>query len=70
VGGIRRHGYPDPDYLRNCNDELDGLSVPAAQELDDHGILVSTNDHGIPVLTNDHGIVLPIEAEGLSTEAK
>eukprot|EP00578_Thalassiosira_sp_NH16_P011193 CAMPEP_0181108426 /NCGR_PEP_ID=MMETSP1071-20121207/17624_1 /TAXON_ID=35127 /ORGANISM="Thalassiosira sp., Strain NH16" /LENGTH=744 /DNA_ID=CAMNT_0023192029 /DNA_START=36 /DNA_END=2270 /DNA_ORIENTATION=- len=36
-GGVRSHGYPDPDYFRNCNSELDGLSVPPAPLLDDNG---------------------------------
>ena len=32
-GGIARHGYPDPSYFANCNDELDMLSVPPANLL-------------------------------------
>ena len=24
------HGYPDPSYFYNCNDELDSLGVPSA----------------------------------------
>mmetsp|Transcript_29909 Transcript_29909/g.63431 ORF Transcript_29909/g.63431 Transcript_29909/m.63431 type:complete len:409 (+) Transcript_29909:112-1338(+) len=36
-GGTRAHGYPDPDYFHNCNGELDGISVPHAQSLDDDG---------------------------------
>mmetsp|Transcript_12094 Transcript_12094/g.25764 ORF Transcript_12094/g.25764 Transcript_12094/m.25764 type:complete len:598 (-) Transcript_12094:420-2213(-) len=36
-GGTRAYGYPDPNYFENCNGELDGLGVPSAQELHDHG---------------------------------
>ena len=31
------HGYPDPNYFRNCNVELDMLGVPSARELDNDG---------------------------------
>jgi len=27
------HGFPDPNYLTNCNRELDDANVPAADEL-------------------------------------
>lgn len=36
-GGVQRHGYPDADYLNNCNCELDGLGVPPSSCLDDKG---------------------------------
>ncbi|VEU41516.1 unnamed protein product [Pseudo-nitzschia multistriata] len=26
------HGYPDPQYLRNCNDSLDALHVPKGED--------------------------------------
>ena len=26
-GGIQAHEFPDPDYFKNCNAELDGLGV-------------------------------------------
>lgn len=32
-GGTRRHGYPDVSYFMNCNEELDGLGVPPADDL-------------------------------------
>lgn len=31
-GGIRAHGFPDPNYFDNCNDALDALHVPSAVE--------------------------------------
>jgi len=27
------HGYPDPSYIGNCNEELDNAGVPKANEL-------------------------------------
>ena len=36
-GGVRAHGFPDPDYFDNCHGELDGLGVPSAKELNDDG---------------------------------
>ncbi|KAL7438500.1 hypothetical protein ACHAXM_006273 [Skeletonema potamos] len=36
-GGIQAHGFPDPDYFKNCNAELDGLGVPPAHSLGDDG---------------------------------
>ncbi|GFH49951.1 hypothetical protein CTEN210_06427 [Chaetoceros tenuissimus] len=32
-GGTAKHGYPDPSYFFNCNDELDRLGVPPADDL-------------------------------------
>ncbi|GFH49952.1 hypothetical protein CTEN210_06428 [Chaetoceros tenuissimus] len=32
-GGTGRHGYPDVSYFLNCNEELDGLGVPPADDL-------------------------------------
>ncbi|GFH49953.1 hypothetical protein CTEN210_06429 [Chaetoceros tenuissimus] len=32
-GGTGRHGYPDVSYFLNCNEELDGLGVPPANDL-------------------------------------
>jgi len=32
-GGIKSHGFPDPNYFINCNKELDGLNVPSANDL-------------------------------------
>jgi deltex-like protein len=29
-GGV--HGFPDPNYMKNCNDSLDALHVPAAED--------------------------------------
>lgn len=26
------HGYPDPDFVRRCDDELDALNIPKAEE--------------------------------------
>ena len=26
------HGFPDPNYMKNCNDSLDALHVPAAED--------------------------------------
>ena len=31
-GGV--HGFPDPSYFENCNEELDALGVPKAADLD------------------------------------
>jgi hypothetical protein len=36
-GGIRSHGFPDPNYFTNCNKELDTLNVPPANLLDNFG---------------------------------
>ena len=36
-GGMQRHGFPDPNYFVNCNEELDGVGVPAAHLLRDDG---------------------------------
>ena len=36
-GGTKSHGYPDPYYIQNCNEDLDALSVPSASLLDDNG---------------------------------
>ena len=33
-GGVAKHGYPDPGYFVNCNQELDSLGVPAAEVID------------------------------------
>ncbi|GFH49961.1 hypothetical protein CTEN210_06437 [Chaetoceros tenuissimus] len=32
-GGTFGHGYPDVSYFMNCNDELDGLGVPPADDI-------------------------------------
>jgi deltex-like protein len=39
-GGLRLHGFPDPNYFDNCNKELDSLNVPSAAILDDAGCSV------------------------------
>ena len=39
-GGVSSHGFPDPLYFINCNEELDGLGVPKAHVLDDSGGLL------------------------------
>lgn len=31
-GGVQAHGFPDPNYFKNCNAELDGLGVPIILE--------------------------------------
>jgi len=31
-GGVQAHGFPDPGYFLNVNDELDALSVPSATD--------------------------------------
>lgn len=36
-GGVQSHGYPDPDFFLNCNEELDSLFVPPASDLDFDG---------------------------------
>mmetsp|Transcript_16703 Transcript_16703/g.36101 ORF Transcript_16703/g.36101 Transcript_16703/m.36101 type:complete len:353 (-) Transcript_16703:938-1996(-) len=36
-GGVRKHGYPDPNYVVNCNSELDSLRVPPAHALNYNG---------------------------------
>ena len=41
-GGVQTHGYPDPDYFKNCNDEMDGLGVPPANSLDEDGLFLTT----------------------------
>lgn len=42
-GGVHAHGYPDPDYFKNCNDEMDGLGVPPANSLDEDGLFLTTH---------------------------
>ena len=42
-GGTQSHGFPDPEYFRNCNGELDGVSVPSARALDDDGRIIMTS---------------------------
>ena len=42
-GGTQSHGFPDPEYFRNCNGELDGVSVPSAHALDDDGRIIITS---------------------------
>ncbi len=42
-GGVQAHGYPDPDYFKNCNDEMDGLGVPPANSLDEDGLFLTTH---------------------------
>lgn len=32
-GGLRSHGFPDPNFFQFCNMELDSLSVPSAVDL-------------------------------------
>lgn len=32
-GGIRRHGFPDEGFFLNCNEELDALGVPSADDI-------------------------------------
>jgi len=32
-GGVSKHGFPDPGYFLNCNDELDALGVPPDVDL-------------------------------------
>ena len=39
------HGYPDPNYFRNCNVELNALGVPSAIELDNNGECVPFGQH-------------------------
>lgn len=36
-GGASCHGFPDSSYFENCHGELDALSVPSAESLDDNG---------------------------------
>lgn len=31
-GGIHCHGFPDPNYFMNCNEELDNLGIPPADQ--------------------------------------
>ena len=38
-GGV--HGYPDPGYFANCNEELDNLSVPNADALTEDGLIAN-----------------------------
>jgi len=33
-GGAMNHGFPDPGYFINCNDELDALGVPTDPHID------------------------------------
>ncbi|GFH49960.1 hypothetical protein CTEN210_06436 [Chaetoceros tenuissimus] len=33
TGGTANHGYPDESYFLNCNEELDGLGVPPANDI-------------------------------------
>ena len=33
TGGVQSHGFPDPNFFTNCNDELDALNVPPANDL-------------------------------------
>lgn len=37
TGGVVSHGFPDPSYFINCNEELDGVDVPSAHSLCDDG---------------------------------
>jgi deltex-like protein len=37
VGGTSSHGFPDPSYFVNCNEELDGVGVPLAHLLHHDG---------------------------------
>jgi deltex len=32
-GGVQSHGFPDPNFFENCNNELDALCVPPADDL-------------------------------------
>jgi Deltex C-terminal domain len=32
-GGVQNHGFPDRSYFDNCNNQLDALRVPAADDL-------------------------------------
>jgi deltex-like protein len=43
--GAHVHGFPDPNYFKNCNDELDGLHVPAANALDKDGRAEETDNY-------------------------
>ena len=36
-GGVQAHGYPDPDYFKNCNTEMDSMGVPPATSLNMEG---------------------------------
>jgi hypothetical protein len=40
TGGIEKHGYPDPGYFVNCNQELNSLGVPAAEVINADGIVM------------------------------
>ena len=35
--GVTSHGFPDPGYFVNCNEELDSVNVPPAHSLNDDG---------------------------------
>ena len=37
TGGVTSHGFPDPGYFVNCNEELDSVNVPPAHSLNDDG---------------------------------
>ncbi|GFH49706.1 hypothetical protein CTEN210_06182 [Chaetoceros tenuissimus] len=38
TGGVQSHGFPDPCYFFNCNEELDNVKVPKSHFLDDNGV--------------------------------
>jgi len=38
-GGTSSHGFPDPSYLINCNDELNSLGIPLDSSLRDDGTI-------------------------------
>jgi hypothetical protein len=40
TGGIEKHGYPDPGYFVNCNQELNNLGVPATEVINADGIVM------------------------------
>jgi len=40
TGGIENHGYPDPGYFVNCNQELNNLGVPATEVINADGIVM------------------------------
>ena len=40
AGGLKKHGYPDPGYFVNCNQELNSLGVPATEVINDDGIVM------------------------------
>lgn len=60
-GGVANHGYPDPGYFVNCNQELNSLGVPAAEVIDTNGIVMkffmlqvkaTSLDNQPPILAN------------------